>query len=287
MVVLFLVYSVVSAIFIGSGQPTQAAPTAPSTSLVVSDGVTPVTPASTSTSTTELQPKEKSVPTAADPAELYVAGDSDAGKQCFADSASLAGEARPTLFANAHAHLGIALLREADLLLQSGRSADSQLTRARKHLDIAMTIAEEEGDQLVLTDRIGALGAVAFLSGNLEVAERLLTQSIDRGIALDFVRPVVSASHYLARLLIRRGDTAGAVGVLRKTVSLARRGVTEDLLVTARKQLADALVKDGQKDAAENERIAADLVHRENESTRARSAVDAKQIAARILAAAH
>ncbi len=77
--VLFLVYSVVSAIFVGPGQPTQAAPTAPSTSLIVGDGVTPLTAASTSTSTTELQPKEKSVPSAADPAELYVAGDSDAG----------------------------------------------------------------------------------------------------------------------------------------------------------------------------------------------------------------
>jgi hypothetical protein len=45
----------------------------------VSDGVTPLTPASTSTSTTELKPKEKTVPTAANPAVLYVAGDSDAG----------------------------------------------------------------------------------------------------------------------------------------------------------------------------------------------------------------
>ena len=41
--------------------------------------VTPITPASTSTTTTELLPKEKTTPSAADPAELYVAGDSDAG----------------------------------------------------------------------------------------------------------------------------------------------------------------------------------------------------------------
>src|SRR5207344_2734753 len=52
---------------------------APSTSLIVSGAGAPSSAASTSTSTTELKPKEKTVPTAADPAELYVAGDSDAG----------------------------------------------------------------------------------------------------------------------------------------------------------------------------------------------------------------
>ena len=77
--VLFLVYTIAAAIFDGPSRPTEAAPTAPSTSLIVGDGVTPLTPASTSTSTTELKPKEKTVPSAADPAELYVAGDSDAG----------------------------------------------------------------------------------------------------------------------------------------------------------------------------------------------------------------
>jgi hypothetical protein len=80
--VLFLVYSVVTAVFAGPSSPTQAAPTAPSTSLVVSGGpASSPTPSSASpaTSTTELKPKEKSVPTAANPAVLYVAGDSDAG----------------------------------------------------------------------------------------------------------------------------------------------------------------------------------------------------------------
>jgi uncharacterized protein len=79
---LFMVYSVVSAVYGGPSRRTQAAPTAPSTSLIVGDGVTPLTPASTSTSsttTTELLPKAKTTPSSADPAELYVAGDSDAG----------------------------------------------------------------------------------------------------------------------------------------------------------------------------------------------------------------
>jgi uncharacterized protein len=80
--VLFLVYTVVAAVFGGPSRHTEAAPTAPSTSLIVGDGVTPLTPASTSTSsttTTELLPKPKTTPSADDPAELYVAGDSDAG----------------------------------------------------------------------------------------------------------------------------------------------------------------------------------------------------------------
>jgi hypothetical protein len=77
--VLFLLYTIVSAVFGGPGRHTQAAPTAPSTSLIESDGSAPLTAASTSTSTTELKPKEKTVPSADDPAELYVAGDSDAG----------------------------------------------------------------------------------------------------------------------------------------------------------------------------------------------------------------
>ena len=77
---LFLLYSVVTAVVAGPDRSTQAAPTAPSTSLVVGDhGGVPLTAASTSTSTTELKPKEKTVPSADNPAELYVAGDSDAG----------------------------------------------------------------------------------------------------------------------------------------------------------------------------------------------------------------
>ena len=77
--VLFLAYTVVSAVFGGPSRHTQAAPTAPSTSLIESDGKAPITPASTSTTTTELKPKEKTIPSAANPAVLYIAGDSEAG----------------------------------------------------------------------------------------------------------------------------------------------------------------------------------------------------------------
>lgn len=80
--VVFLLYSVIAAMFGTPSHSTEAAPTAPSTSLIESDGTTLLTAATTSsssTTTTELKPKEKTVPTHDDPAELYVAGDSDAG----------------------------------------------------------------------------------------------------------------------------------------------------------------------------------------------------------------
>ena len=77
--VLFLAYSVVTAVFGAPSRQTQAAPTAPSTSLIESGGRIAVAPVSTSTTTTELKPKAKTTPSAATPAELYIAGDSDAG----------------------------------------------------------------------------------------------------------------------------------------------------------------------------------------------------------------
>jgi hypothetical protein len=78
---LFVVYQVGSAVFGGPSQPTQAAQTAPSTSLIVTDGLRSSTSSSTSssTTTTELKPKEKTVPTPTNQAVLYIAGDSDAG----------------------------------------------------------------------------------------------------------------------------------------------------------------------------------------------------------------
>ena len=69
-------YRLASAILVDS-DATEAAKPAPSTNLVVSDGSTPVTAAST-TSTTAA-PKEPVVPTAATPATLLIAGDSEAG----------------------------------------------------------------------------------------------------------------------------------------------------------------------------------------------------------------
>jgi len=77
--VLFLIYSVATAVFGAPDRHTDAATAPPSTSLIVSDGKTPLTAASTSTTTTELLPKPKTTPTADNPAVLYVAGDSDAG----------------------------------------------------------------------------------------------------------------------------------------------------------------------------------------------------------------
>ena len=71
----YLGWSLVGSLF-GSSDTT-AAPDTPSTNTVINDGVTPTTlPATT---TTEPPPKDRTTPTAQDPAEVLVLGDSDAG----------------------------------------------------------------------------------------------------------------------------------------------------------------------------------------------------------------
>ena len=79
--VLFLLYTIVTAVFGAPSQPTSAAPTAPSTSLVVSDGVhaTDTGIDVDDSTTTSCSRRRRRCRSAADPAELYVAGDSDAG----------------------------------------------------------------------------------------------------------------------------------------------------------------------------------------------------------------
>ncbi len=83
LVALFLVvtlavglYTVVDA-FIGGDDRHSVTPAAPSINIVVNDGVTPTT--LPPTTTTEPPVKERTVPSAADPAELLILGDSDAG----------------------------------------------------------------------------------------------------------------------------------------------------------------------------------------------------------------
>jgi hypothetical protein len=74
--VMFVMWSVVSGLF-GGDDTAATEPITPSTNTVVNDGVTPTTlPATT---TTTPPPKEKTVPTAEDPAEVLILGDSDAG----------------------------------------------------------------------------------------------------------------------------------------------------------------------------------------------------------------
>lgn len=69
-------YTGVASVF-GGGDTSEATDAGPSTVTVVNDGVTPTT--LQPTTTTELAVKEKTVPSAEDPAELLIMGDSDAG----------------------------------------------------------------------------------------------------------------------------------------------------------------------------------------------------------------
>lgn len=72
----FGAYTVVSAV-VGGDDDTPSTKPAASTVTVVNDGVTPTT--LPPTTTTEPPVKERTTPTAADPAELLILGDSDAG----------------------------------------------------------------------------------------------------------------------------------------------------------------------------------------------------------------
>ena len=74
--VVFGAFRLVSAVF-GDTSTTKAATPTPSTNLIESDGSTPIT--AISTTSTSAPPKEPVVPTAATPATLLIAGDSDAG----------------------------------------------------------------------------------------------------------------------------------------------------------------------------------------------------------------
>lgn len=69
-------YTVVDA-FIGSDDRRSITPATPSINTVINDGVTPTT--LPPTTTTEPPVKERTVPSPADPAELLILGDSDAG----------------------------------------------------------------------------------------------------------------------------------------------------------------------------------------------------------------
>ncbi len=76
MFVLYSAYTVVSGVF-GGDDAKAITPAAPSTNTVVNDGVTPTT--LTPTTTTQPPVKERTTPTAENPAELLILGDSDAG----------------------------------------------------------------------------------------------------------------------------------------------------------------------------------------------------------------
>ena len=76
MAVMVGMWSVVGGLF-GGDDTSATEPITPSTNTVVNDGVTPTTLPPTTTTTPP--PKEKTVPTAEDPAEVLILGDSDAG----------------------------------------------------------------------------------------------------------------------------------------------------------------------------------------------------------------
>jgi tetratricopeptide (TPR) repeat protein len=200
-------------------------------------------------------------------------GTMDAATELFREAAQLAEHGTRMQFAASHGNWGIALLRRAHELL-----AESRL-----HIEKALAIAEEDGDALVVTDRMASLGMIALLEGRMEEAESQLGIALDRSRSLDYVRTAVFTSVSLGKLYLRRQDFASAVSVLRHAVALARRGAAEDILAWAQTLLAEALEQRGLVGEAAIQRSAADKLRDDNKLYRRIAAEDAARLAARIL----
>ncbi|HEX9389970.1 MAG TPA: hypothetical protein VF928_01520 [Usitatibacteraceae bacterium] len=210
-------------------------------------------------------------------------GTMDAATELFREATQLAEHGTRMQFAASHGNWGIALLRRAENLVAQEMPAHELLAESRLHIEKALAIAEEDGDALVVTDRMASLGMIALLEGRMEEAESQLGIALDRSRSLDYVRTAVFTSVSLGKLYLRRRDLASAVSVLRHAVALARRGAAEDILAWAQTLLAEALEQQGLGGEAAIQRSAAAKLRDDNKLYRRVAAEDAVRLAARIL----
>ena len=200
-----------------------------------------------------------------------------------ARAVELAQESTPSLLERGHGNWALALLRTAEQRQADGHAAGDLLRRAREHFDQAFRIAAAEGDLLRMADRISGLGQVAFLLGELEQAERLLQDAMDRSMDLDYVRTAVMSSRYLAKIFLARGESTRAIEVLRVADAKARRGAPVDGRPAVKLMLASALEQAGQQLEADRAREAARELRNTTEAHRRLAAVEARRLAARVL----
>ena len=195
---------------------------------------------------------------------------------CDADAAHL--------MALSHGNWGIACLRWAEGLIARGEAPLAFLERARRHLEIALQLAQAQEDAMRVADRMSLLGEVAYLDGRLEEAEDLLLEALRRSLELDYVRAGAKSAVCLGKLYLSRGDSAPALEVLRSADVQARRGAPGDMLPNVKLLLAEALEREGQAAAAEDARAAAMDLRAANQVHRERAVEDARRLAARVLA---
>jgi tetratricopeptide (TPR) repeat protein len=183
-----------------------------------------------------------------------------------------------------HGNWGLALLRTAERRIERGEPAGDLLARSREQLELALQHASSRDDVIRVADRLSALGQVAFVAGRLEEAEPMLEEALRRSLELDYVRSTVMSARYLARLYLGRGDFARAVEILRLADAKARRGVSLDGRPAVKTLLAEALAKAGRSHEAERAREAALELRNAADEQRRRAAVEARRLAARVLA---
>ena len=155
----------------------------------------------------------------------YQHGDMAETEKLCAETVGLSASSAPTQLALSHGNWGIALLRWAEKQAADGSASLEILARSREHLEIALRLAGEEGDEMRIADRMASLGMVAMLAGDLDNASDLLNESQRRSLSLDYVRTAVFSTLYLGKFHLRRREAPEAIAILRQTVSLATRGV--------------------------------------------------------------
>ena len=213
----------------------------------------------------------------------YTGGSLPESDKLFAEATRLAERSSKTQLSLSLGNWGIMLLREGERRIDAGEPAGDVLSRARDRLQAAVEVALQDGDVLVATDRFCMVGGVAMLEGQLDEAELLLGEGLERSRELNYVRAGVLASLYLGRLHLKRADPVKAVASLEHAVSLARKGATGDMLVQAMGLLAEALEQRGDAAGAAERRAEIEQVRRSNSVDRTRAAKDATELAQKIL----
>jgi tetratricopeptide (TPR) repeat protein len=214
---------------------------------------------------------------------VYTAGSLPDAEALFAEATQLAERSTKAQLSLSLGNWGIMLLREGERLVEAGEPAAEVLARARERLQSAVEVALEDGDVLVATDRFCMVGGVAMLEGELDEAELLLREALERSRELNYVRAGVLASIYLGRLYMKREDSTQAVESLEHAVSLARKGTTGDMHIEAMRLLAEVFEQRGDSARAAEQRAEIEQLRRNNAVDRTRAAKDARELAQRIL----
>lgn len=156
------------------------------------------------------------------------------------------------------------LLAAASLQLGAVHLARHMLTDAMDHLDPALRLASEVGDQPLLATCEQLWGETLLQLGDLERAQLTYQRFAELAEDLDDRGGMVVAHQQLGRIALRMGDQDTAVSSLRRAMSIART-VQADVLVAATHLVTGTVLvgcdrsKDAVEEFAEGRRLADEL----------------------------